>query len=713
MMKLIHYLGSKTLRNNIVILLLLLSCVTIVNGQSFQMGNREYRFEDSEWFNYSTGTRGDIIIPHRMIVKLASGERPTATDFINLGISGANVISRRILGDYYVIEVDPNMDPFNIAQTLFQNSAFQYVEFDAIATPAVTPLDPEFPQQWNLDDTKLRMELTWDISTGSNSVILAIIDSGTEIDHEDLDDNIWNNNDESAGDSNGDGCPGDCYVDDDGDGLIDEDSEDCGSDGMNISGEPCTYLDDLDGDDDENGYIDDFVGWDFNDSDNTPESTSNHGTLVAGVAGAQTHNYENGSYRGVAGVAGGWGTSSGVNLMIMRYMSDPLYGPVGFVTSIAEGITYAAENGADVINISLGWYTFYPWFEEAVNIATNFYDLIIVAASHNDNGSIRYPAKYDNTIAVGATDTNDIRHTYSNYGPQLDVVAPAGVPTTDLNGGYENSFGGTSCATPHVAGLAALIRSVNPNLQWDEVRDVIRNTADKVPAMGGQDFTEYYGYGRINAFYAVAPPSAPTGLSISGSIGQSPTLNWNSNPEPDIKAFNIYRMRYGIDNDYVLIATVNAPVTSYTDNGITIYVGKFSAYVYYKIKADDFSNQLSPFSNWTRTKYRNQIEQKILQIPSAYALHTAYPNPFNPTTTIRFDLPERSRVSMVVYDILGRTVRTLIQNTIEPGFHEVIWGGKDNNGNSVSTGMYIYRFYAFSKESETQFARSQKIVLMK
>lgn len=192
------------------------------------MGNREYRFEDSKWFNYSSGRKGDIIVPSRLIVRLTSKEKPELIHFKNLGISEVNAISKRLLGDYYIIEISSNLNPFEIAETLFRSSEFNYVEFDAIGSYAATPSDPQFSNQWNLDDTKLRMEEAWDILTGDVSAILAIIDSGTEYDHEDLDNNIWNNSDEQTGDGNSDGCPGVCDQDDDGDGLIDEDSEDRG-----------------------------------------------------------------------------------------------------------------------------------------------------------------------------------------------------------------------------------------------------------------------------------------------------------------------------------------------------------------------------------------------------------------------------------------------------------------------------------------------------
>lgn len=468
---------EKSLRSNLTVILAILTFGGIINAQVFQMGNRVYRFENSKWFNYSSGSKGDRIIPERLIVRLSNNKKPVLSDFTKLGITTNIEIScRRILGNYYVIEIDSNGNPFQIAQTLYNSNDFQYVEFDALGSYALQPQDPQFSQQWNLDETKLRMEAAWEISTGDESIILAIIDSGTDWFHEDLDGNIWVN----PGEDDADGIP-EFFPISQGGGLGDLDGD----------GDP---------DDDENGYIDDLVGWDFDDNDNTVTGGLAHGTSVAGIAAAQTNNYENGAYRGVAGIAGGWGNTPGASLMIVKTLTPILVTEAMFASSVDQCITYAAENGADIMNLSLGVKDHYTYLQTAVNQAVDNYDCVIVAASMNDySSSIRYPAKYSKTIAVGATDANDNWYSYSNYGPELDVVAPATVPTTIKNNGYITNFGGTSASTPHVAGLAALIRSVDPTLSWSEVRSVIRNTADKVPGMGGQNRTDKYGYGRVNA----------------------------------------------------------------------------------------------------------------------------------------------------------------------------------------------------------------------
>jgi len=238
--------------------------------------------------------------------------------------------------------------------------------------------------------------------------------------------------------------------------------------------------------------------------------TGNHGTACAGIVAAT---YNNGT--GVTGVAG-----------------DARILPVAFDAwtdvEVAAGINYASANGASIISMSFGWNGWSPAIiDPAIQSAFNN-DLVMCVATHNYNGPITYPATNPLVIAVGASDEADNRKTPmspdgepwgSNFGPQISVVSPGvHIPTTDRQGAagynatdYDLVFNGTSSATPHVAGLAALIRSVYPTLDNMQVRAHIERTAQKVGAVAYADtagksngsWNQEMGYGRINVFRAL------------------------------------------------------------------------------------------------------------------------------------------------------------------------------------------------------------------
>lgn len=238
--------------------------------------------------------------------------------------------------------------------------------------------------------------------------------------------------------------------------------------------------------------------------------TGNHGTACAGIVAAT---YNNGT--GVTGVAG-----------------DARILPVAFDAwtdvEVAAGINYASANGASIISMSFGWNGWNPAIiDPAIQSAFNN-DVVMCVATHNYNGPITYPATNPLVIAVGASDEIDNRKTPaspdgepwgSNFGPQISVVSPGvHIPTTDRQGAagynatdYDLVFNGTSSATPHVAGLAALIRSVYPMLDNVQVRAHIERTAQKVGAVAYADtagkangsWNQEMGYGRINVFRAL------------------------------------------------------------------------------------------------------------------------------------------------------------------------------------------------------------------
>lgn len=241
----------------------------------------------------------------------------------------------------------------------------------------------------------------------------------------------------------------------------------------------------------------DFVNDDFDATDDL-----GHGTFVAGVAAADTNNNEGG-----AGVA--W------NCKILPVKVIKKNGE-GEYSWLIDGIIWAADNGADVINLSLGGDEPADSLRDALEYA---YDkgVVIVAAAGNDGATVLYPAAYDKfCVAVAATDYNDSRTSWSNFGSEVDIAAPGErvlgpVPTWYWPSlGYPQEIpyafgGGTSASTPHVAGFAALLKGLKPWLSVDQIMDIIRYTADDVNSSEHKGKDEFIGYGRINMEKALAP----------------------------------------------------------------------------------------------------------------------------------------------------------------------------------------------------------------
>lgn len=217
---------------------------------------------------------------------------------------------------------------------------------------------------------------------------------------------------------------------------------------------------------------------------NTDSDDHGHGTSTAGVSAAISNNSA-----GIAGVD--W------NAKIMPVKALDSSG-TGYSSDIAYAIRYAADNGAKIINLSLGSHYASSIIESAINYAYNL-GCVIVAASGNDGIAVSYPAAFNHVVAVGATDSSDNWVSWSDYGPELDLVAPGVSVYATADGGSYRSVSGTSISAPMVSGLASLIFAYNSNLSADEVISTMENNADKVSGMGSSNHTNYYGYGRINA----------------------------------------------------------------------------------------------------------------------------------------------------------------------------------------------------------------------
>lgn len=364
-------------------------------------------------------------------------------------------------------------------------------------TALLTPNDPIYPQ-WYTD--KISAPAAWDVTTGSSSIVVADIDTGFALSHEDLvgrwaaggKDFVHNDNDPSVGTTN------------------------------------------------PNGF------------------GASHGTETAGLIGATGNNA-----KGVAAI--NWGA----RILPLQALDD---NGEGTTTDVASAVHYAVDQGAKVINMSLGATEPDPILKAELDYAQS-HDVMVVAAAGNCGspssyflngcstvGQMIYPANYPQVVAVGATDSNDARASFSSYGPNLDVVAPGSGSLrattwspSNQTSLYSTGLDGTSYSSPIVAGLAALYRGYKPGASSNETINAITNNADKVSGMAGQNFTNDYGFGRVNAsrvLNAAAPVPVPLQISAEVSLNSGGILR---------------------KDDYLLSADSHSALALQSDGNLALY----------------------------------------------------------------------------------------------------------------------------------------------
>jgi subtilisin family serine protease len=436
------------------------------------------------------------------------------------------------LSRFYVVRYSAPIDPFSAAAELSQLPEVQYAEPWFIYPLSYDPNDPSFPSQYGL--TKIQAPAAWDITQGDTSVVIGIVDSGVEVAHPDLAANIWHNPGEMGDDAQG------------------RDKRTNNED------------------DDGNGYVDDWQGWDFGgadynnvvpDNDPNPTAGNNaHGTHVAGIASAATDN-------GI-GVAG---TGFRCRLLAIKTTADNDFrGPGGSAYIIAgiQGIAYAATMGAQVMNCSWGGGGGSQVEQDIITWATDQGSLIVAAAGNSNTSAPHFPSAYQNVISVAATGSTDVKASYSNYGHTVDVSAPGdAIYSTYYPSTYANLWG-TSMASPHAAGSAALIKVVNPGFTALQVGERLRVTCDDINGIN-PSYTDLLGKGRINVYRALTedPPSIRASeITVSDSAGG----NNNGNPEPN----EVIDILYTFTN--YLAPTSNAVVTfTETSPYLTVVDGEF------------------------------------------------------------------------------------------------------------------------------------------
>ncbi len=505
--------------------------------------------------------------------------------------------------------------------------------------------DPRYDEQWHYNNTgqtggtvdaDIDLPEAWAIQTGVSDVIVSVHDGGIDFDHEDLAGNMWINPNEIAGN-----------------GI----------------------------DDDSNGYVDDIYGYNFADNTGTI-SPGSHGTHVAGTVAAETNNGI-----GMSGVAGGTGTDDGIRLMSCQVFGNT--GSGGFPASYI----YAADNGSVISQNSWG-YSYADYYEQAVLDAIDYFieeagkdetgnqigpmagGLVIFAAGNDGANDLWYPGYYDKIMTVAGTDHNDNKYTSSNFGPWVELAAPAvNIFSTIPNDNYTGGYNGTSMACPHVSGTAALLLShfkddgITPQQIWDR----LVNSTDPLTFAGAED----WGSGRLNAFKALAeddgqPPLAIPDMSVASVSAISVTFEWTAPADqPDNYPATIYDFRLSVNPitaanfDQATKIDIAAPSTPGTVESIIVSGLSTGTTYYFAVKSADYFGNTSDISN-TVTATTDQAPEIIVSGDPSVTIDLAV----NTTETGAFTIQNQGPAELI-YNILpvylGRIASQVQTSLVYPG----------------------------------------------
>ena len=679
------------------------------NGQQYVHQSGKWIFNDGAGYNYE-------VIEDQITIKFNAGVTNAEISIFEADHNLSQL--RKAVTGWTDYEITANAGTiFSLAQTLQDNAIVDQVELSSTGELMQVPNDTSFPSQWGFQlgaGGTINLPEAWDLATGSNTVKVGVIDSGVDFESNDLGmgtdgyENIYTNPGEDAWADPNDPTTGN--------GI----------------------------DDDGNGLIDDWKGWNFGNNNNDSRSSFGvyHGTRVGSIISAKTNN----DY-GIAGVAGGWGTEGA------EIISLPCEHPVnGYIYKdlVDDAILYAVDQGAKIINMSIAIGTSQSIID-AIQIAKDEGVLLIAAAGNNySTDVITFPASHPDVLAVGGSNPSDDRwgggSWGSNSGSKLDIVAPGeSIASIGASNGV-SSHSGTSFAAPIVSGVAALMLEVNPCLTPAEIKTILLATAEKT---GGYNYNWNYnrpghskemGYGRLDAFAAVTAaqnlysPAQPD-LAIHdhftdyGADGGY-TFTWDFDESPDIWARN---QNDGETNQYPEEIEFTADPT----NPAFIYVRiwNHSCVVASGQTLDVYASAAGSNGNWP-SGWTNISEggQHIASVsvpdiePGGFVIMPIeWVMIFSPNQCLMARVESAADpivnfpgdLSQEIYQNNNIALRNLIVNNIFPGKAKPVLGDVEvPHGTSVTVGnnhdestVYDFEFFDYAYESETTLSSSAELTL--
>ncbi|MGQ0829234.1 MAG: S8 family serine peptidase [Bacteroidota bacterium] len=543
----------------------------------------------------------------------------------------------------YELKVDESVALETAINQLYATGMLEYVELNYLSHLQYTPNDPMIPQAGQYHLRKINAFQAWDIVKSDSTIVVGFADTGTAYNHRDLKNNIKKN-----------------------------------------------WADPVNGiDDDNDGYIDNFRGYDLGQGDNNATVVaSSHGSHVTACGVAHTDNG--------AGMAGpGFGS---------YYIPVKVTDSNAVIVKGYEGIVYLADRGVKLINCSWGQNAGYSQSQQdAVTYATGKGALIIGSAGNFGNSTLNYPSSYQYVLSVANTDSMDLKVSSSNYGPAIDLCAPGRSINSAIASDAYLVLSGTSMAAGVASGCAALVMKRFPNYNALQVGEQLKATTDNIYGVNSVAYKDKLGTGRINLFRAVTetPPmiSMPTIIKTdyaNNIFSANDTVDISGKITNFLDTTEALKVTLRTTSPYITIidsiSTIGVlntlDTTDNYSNPFTVYVkpGTPTATVTFQLVYTD-SNYVA-YQTFTM---QTLSSVSILENSISYsALAQNYPNPSGTSTTIEFELKSQMEAGLEVYDVTGRKIETLVESKeLSQGKHSYNF-----NTEHLPNGIYYYSLRA-------------------